>query len=340
MKKIILIALVLFCILAILHGIDVKNKERLTTLENEVQKPVTRSNNKNVILGAAFTPANFPGSSPDDVKDFFRLADELGNTVILIGEWKDGIDPKNITIVRDLTHARGMKFHYHISPISLDRERKYPAIPKSVDGDSFTDAKVREAFVAYALKMASLEPDLLGLGTEVNFLAKNPSEFNAYVTMVKEAYDAVKKKYPDQTMTISFHWDSLRKDDPKTMLAQFKGSLDIYSFTTYPSFSHRDPDDLPRDYYTSIRMFLPTERIGFSEIGWFSKGKSSEDVQAKYYGQLAELMRETKPEYALLGLLHDVKVFGGELDMLNSVGVRNRDGSPKKSWDIILNLNF
>jgi hypothetical protein len=99
----------------------------------------------------------------------------------------------------------------------------------------------------------------------------------------------------------------LRKDDPKTMLAQFKGSLDIYSFTTYPSFSHRDPDDLPRDYYTSIRMFLPTERIGFLKLAGFQKEKVVRMYRQSIMGNLRNFMRETKPEYALLGLLHDVK---------------------------------
>jgi hypothetical protein len=44
--------------------------------------------------------------------------------------------------------------------------------------------------------MASLEPDLLGLGTEVNFLAKNPSEFNAYVTMVKGSVRCGEEEIP------------------------------------------------------------------------------------------------------------------------------------------------
>ncbi len=47
-----------------------------------------------------------------------------------------------------------------------------------------------------------------------------------------------------------------------------------------------------------------------------------------------------KPECALFGLLHDVKIFGGLLSDLNSVGVRNHDGSPKESWNTVVSLGF
>lgn len=339
MKKIILIAFVLFFILAVLHGIDVKNKETITTLENEVQKPVTKSVNKNVILGTAFTPARFPGSSIDDIKNTFTLADEVGNHVMLIGEWDSDMDPKNIILVRDMTHAHGMMFHFHISPISLENQRQDPAIPNSAGKNTFRDESTRKAFITHALAMAELRPDVLGLGTEVDLLAKNPEEFDQYVSLAKETYDAVKGKYPAQTVTISFQWDNLRKEDPAKILPLFKESLDIYSFTTYPYFFYKNPDEIPKDYYTAIRTYLPTDRIGFSEIGWASKGSGSEETQATFYGMLPELMRETKPEYAIFGMLHDVNVFGFLLASLNSVGLRNNDGTPKKSWNTVINLS-
>ncbi len=348
MKKILALIIIVLVGVAILHDIDVKNKAKQNTLSEEatravLQKPDGVSPNKggkNTILGTAFTPAHFPGSSAEDVKDTFRLANELGNHVILISEWDSDMDPNNIKIVRDFTHAQGMKFHLHISPISLDNQRQDPAIPKRAGGDSFGNASVRTAFIAHALSMAELKPDVLALGTEVDLLAKNTKEFDQYVSLAKETYDAVKKKYPSQTITISFQWDNLRKADPAKILPLFKDSLDIYSFTTYPYFFYKDPVEIPKDYYTAIRTYLPTERLGFSEIGWASKGSGSEETQATYYGMLPELMRETKPEYAIFGMLHDVDVFGFLLASLNSVGLRDNDGTPKKSWDTVINLGF
>ena len=50
-----------------------------------------------------------------------------------------------------------------------------------------------------------------------------------------------------------------------------------------PSFSFKDQADIPDTYYTDIRTYLPTERIGFSEIGWNSSGKGGEAMQAAFW---------------------------------------------------------
>lgn len=99
-----------------------------------------------------------------------------------------------------------------------------------------------------------------------------------------------------------------------------------------------NPDKLPAQYYSSVRKLLPTQRIAFSEIGWGSE--SSEDIQARFYARLPELMTSVNPEYVDFALLHDVGVFTGDLATLNSVGFRNSDGTPKKSWDIVKDMDY
>ena len=49
------------------------------------------------------------------------------------------------------------------------------------------------------MRLAALKPDVLGLATEINFLAQNPAEFASFVSLAHEAYAAVKKRYPAQT---------------------------------------------------------------------------------------------------------------------------------------------
>lgn len=118
------------------------------------------------------------------------------------------------------------------------------------------------------------------------------------------------------------------------VLPLFDGSLDVYSFTTYPSF-FGDPDAIPPDYYKSVRSLLPSRRVGFSEVGWPSGANSSEAEQARYYARLPELLRGIRSEFVTLALLHDVDAFTGDLAALNTVGVRHRDGRPKQSWEIV-----
>ncbi len=294
---------------------------------------------KATILGFAVSPAHMPNPGDQDITNFYNLAAGSGSHVTLITEWKDGMPVSTIKILVEKARAKGLGFHLYLSPIALDGGRKTPAIPASVGGTSFADEKVRAAFKARALELAALKPDYLGLGTEVNFLADNPAEYAAYVSLTRETYGAIKEKYPSQAVTISFQWDQMLINKKFGPLDDFKNSLDVYSFTTYPSI-FGDPAKIPAEYYSCVRKLLPTQRLGFSEVGWNSKAGSNEDLQAKYYGMLPALMKDAKPEYVTMALMHDVSLFGPGMDALNSVGARNTDGTPKKSWAVVANLSF
>jgi hypothetical protein len=49
-------------------------------------------------------------------------------------------------------------------------------------------------------------------------------------------------------------------------------------------------------------------------------------------------MNGVNPEYLDFALLHDIGVFTSYLDQLNSVGLIRSDGTPKKSWDIVKDM--
>jgi len=242
-------------------------------------------------------------------------------------------------VVREKCAQRGLKFHLSLSPIALMGGRKTPAIPVKIGGISFSDPKVRAAYKDEMLTLASLKPDYLGLATEVNFLAQNPREFDAFVSLAHDAYLAVKQKYPSQQVTVSFQWDVMRAQHQSAMLSRFSECLDVYSFTSYPdAFGDPTKVRVPSDYLSSVRKVLPTQRVGFSELGWSSAAPSSEDQQAAFFSRLAEFTDGAHFEYVTLALLHDVSMFTGDLHRLNYVGIRTIDDTPKKSWDIIENL--
>jgi hypothetical protein len=299
--------------------------------------PVRAQAHKDTILGVALSPAHIPNFSSADLSAFFDEAAVIGNHIVWICEWESMPPFGQIKAVHDMAVADQLKFHFYISPIALFGGRKNPAIPKSVGGTSFADPKVREAYKDEVLTLASLNPDVLGLATEVNFLAQNPAEYQAFVSLVHETYQAVKKKYPFQTVTISFQWDVMRAQRQFVLLKDFAGSVDTYSFTTYPD-AFGAPQKVPADYYAAIREYLPSQRVGISEFGWSSAPPSSERAQAELYGRIPELMTPVRPEYVSLALLHDVALFTGELERLNHVGIRLIDDEPKPSWMTIVNL--
>jgi len=292
---------------------------------------------KNSLLGVSFSPAHVPFPKDPDIRQFFVEAAEIGSHVTWIVEWVSIPKYEILKVVRDMTARAGMKFHVHLSPIALFGGRRAPAIPAHVGGTSFADSVVRNAYVSEVVNLAALKADYLGPATEVNFLALNSPEFDAFATLAKQACRAVKEKYPSQTVTISFQWDVMRSQKNFNLIDRFDDAMDVISFTSYPD-AFGVPASIPRDYYSSLREAFPNRRIGFSEIGWSSAPPGNEAQQAEFYARLPEMTHGINPEFVTLALLHDVKVFSGNLARLNYVGIRTWDDAPKPAWDAVLRM--
>lgn len=292
---------------------------------------------KDTLLGTSLSPAHVPFFKDSDLRQFFVEARQIGSHVTWIVEWVSVPPLPALKAVREMTNRSGLGFHLQLSPIALLGGRKSPAVPANVGGRSFSDSAVREAFIHQALTFASLEPDFLGLAAEVNFLAQNPPEFDAYAALAREAYAAIKRKYRSQTITISFQWDLMLHQKNFDLLRRFDDALDVYSFTSYPD-AFGVPAALPAEYYSALRNVLPSQRLGFSEIGWSSAPPSDQQHQAAFYASLPAMMRGARPEFVTLALLHDVKVFSGDLARLNYAGIRTWDDAPKPSWEVVLKM--
>jgi hypothetical protein len=301
--------------------------------------PARGASPKQTIIGVALSPAHFPHFSDHDFEVFFDEAAQIGSHVTWMFQWGSLPPSGNLVLVQNWSKQRGLKFQIWLSPTTLANDRKDPDLPKSLAGKGFADIEVRRAYLDEVMDLAALRPDVLGLATEVNFLAANPREFASFVTLAHDAYVAVKKKYPEQIVTLSFQWDVMRAHRQFDLLEQFAGSVDVYAFTSYPD-ALGDPSKakLPDDYYSSIRKYLPTQRIAISELGWSSALPRSEQDQAAFFVRLPDLTRGAKFEFVTLALLHDVSMFRGELERLNHVGIRTIDDAPKKSWDVIISF--
>jgi hypothetical protein len=290
------------------------------------------------VLGTHISPKNLPHSffNQEDLKEYFELNRQIGEHMAINLEWEAEDFYLPAEEILKLAKREGAKCHIYLSPISRDFGRNKPAIPKTVKGTSFGDPVVRKAYIDKLLQLASLNPDYLGLATEANLLSANREEFKYFVSLSKEAYKAIKEKYPSQKVTISFQWDVIKKESQYSILDEFKDSLDIYSFTSYPNILLTPyAVDIPGDYYSSILQYVPKGKIGFSEIGWFSGGNGSESGQAQFYTRLPELMEKINPEYIILILMHDIPSEFVANANFNSLGIRYSDGRPKKSWAIV-----
>ena len=301
--------------------------------------PARATSAKSTIIGVALSPAHFPYFSDNDFKVFFDEAAQIGSHVAWTFQWGSPPPSGSFAIMQRMAKQRGLKFQLWLSPTTLTNDRKEPDLPKSLAGKHFDDIEVRRAYIDEVMDLAALRPEVLGLATEVNFLAANPREFASFVTLAHETYLAVKKKYPEQTVTLSFQWEVMRAHQQFHMLHQFADSLDVYSFTSYPdAFGDPSSAKIPDDYYSSIRKYLPTDRIAISELGWSSAPPSSEQEQATFWARIPDFTRGAKFEFVTLALLHDVAMFSGAQARLNQVGIRTVDDSYKKSWAVLQDL--
>lgn len=299
---------------------------------------------KDTLLGSSVSPAHFPDFSTQDIDDYFDKAAAIGSHVVFIEEWVDEVPDSFVTLLMERAALRGLEFHLYLSPIELAGGRDAPAIPASVMGTSFGDTTVRNAFQARALQLAALAPDLLGLGTEVNYLASNAAEFTHYVTLVQETIAAVHAQDPSRICTVSFQWDQMiLPPQDFSALTTFRDLAtnrpDVFAFTTYPHLFGQ-ASVIPAEYYSSVRMLLPTQTLGFSEVGWSGADEASRAEQAAFWTRIPALMQGATPSFVSLSLLHDVTLFSGPLAPLNSTGVRYVDGNPKPAWDVVEGLTF
>lgn len=126
--------------------------------------------------------------------------------------------------------------------------------------DEATCRAYLDAAVAFA---RDCRPPYLGLGVEVNILAeKSPADFERFVRLHDEVYDAVKAVSPKTKVFTVFQLEKMKglggglfggTNDPARaqwrLLSRF-ARLDLAAFTTYPGLVFKAPGDVPADYYS------------------------------------------------------------------------------------------
>ena len=297
--------------------------------------------------GIAVTPRNFPNFTSADVDEAFEQAQTLGQQAVFIYQWSQ-LDLDVVRLMLAKARQHNLIPILGLSPTSLGKGRKEIDAPSAVRVQagtelSFANPVVRRAYIKEARALAKLKPPYLCLATEINLLGlQRLPEYLQFVTLYKEAYQAVKRVSPQTKVFVSFQWEWVRILDAKDagrlaehskLIDIFRPRLDLVAFTTYPSAFYAAPAQLPADYYTWMSHHLPPhEPVMFMEVGWPTAGNGSETEQRDFIARLPELMKGINVIGLEWALLHDVQV--GAFDAnLNSVGLRYRDDRPKPGYD-------
>jgi hypothetical protein len=295
-----------------------------------------------VLKGITLSPRSFQSA---DFTDFFDKAKQAGVVVSWSGDWNElGNTAGGPTVIMELAST------YNYTPLVEVQFFTQSTGMLLRPLDDSTKEAYKNSTVAFVSKY---KVKYLGIGIEVDTLyAKSPADFDAFVQLYSEVYDAVKAKSPNTRVFTIFQLEKLKglngglfggTNDPAnaqwSLLDRFPKS-DIIAFTTYPSLIYRDPSEIPLDYYSEIKAH--TEKpVAFTEIGWHSEPgpvgwESSEAEQAEFIATFFNSTGDLNKELVIWSFMYDQDT----LAPFRSMGLYGKDGTAKLAWNEWVSSTF
>jgi hypothetical protein len=180
---------------------------------------------------------------------------------------------------------QGQRVLVQINPLDNGRSGLAPyrgagvaePLPAPWNGYALDHADVKAAYLNYALRMVEFfEPDYLGIGIEVNLLARNaPAKWAAYVALQRHVYTELKRLHPALTVFASVfcvpffpEWSAEDDGDvQRAALADLEPYMDLTAFSAHPFMSALLAESFPDDYFD--RLFsLTTKPVAIAESSY------------------------------------------------------------------------
>lgn len=287
----------------------------------------------------------------------FALAAEAGEVVLIqrTPPWEEmltgDLSASTAAATRreiDLANQYGLDLFVAIDPTDVAAGRgRLVDLPDELRGAGFADPRVRRAFTSYALYVAeNYRPRYLALGVEINsYQLQRPEDFESFLTLYAETYDAVKERSPDTLVFPIFQLERLKailsSDEPYLpqwdLLERFEPRLDLVALSSYPSLIFASPAQIPPSYYAEV--FDHTDRpVALTGIGYSSEtgpgaSASTEADQATFVHYVLQSAGELQMPLVVWFVGQD-PTFTGEppFDLLQHIGLVRQDGSKKAAW--------
>ena len=287
------------------------------------------------LKGVSLSPQSFES---EDFANFFEKAQQAGRIIMWAGDWNElTLENGGPKVVTELASV------YDYTPLVVVQ------FFTQSDGQLLRplDAETHKTYIKSARSFAeTYHPEYFAVGIEVNILyEKSPQDFEDFVTLYSEVYDAIKEESPTTKVFTIFQLERMKglhgglfggKNDPDNnqwwLLDKFP-KTDIAAFTTYPGLIYKNPSDIPSDYYTESSLYTK-KIVSFTEIGWHSTAdipgwESSESEQAEFVVTFFTLTRNVNVELMIWSFLYDQN--GPE--PFRSMGLYDKDGNAKLAWD-------
>jgi hypothetical protein len=248
-----------------------------------------------------------------------------------------------------LAHEHGLDIFVAIDPTDASTGRSQLAdLPPELDGAGFADEDVRRAFVGYAQYVTeNYHPKYLALGVEINsYQHQHPKDFEQFVTLYHETYEAVKELAPETLVFPTFQLEELQGllpvDDPYPtqwhLISRFEPRLDLLAVSSYPGLAYSQAEEIPDVYFVKLASY--TDRpIAITGMG-YSSGSGTNGTDSEAEEEQKAFLRRALDSAQQLGMPlvvwfvgQDPTFTGGSLfDRLQSIGLRRQDGTAKPAW--------
>ena len=245
---------------------------------------------------------------------------------------------------------RRLTLFYAIDPYNPADRGRLAALPEGYAGAGILNPDLRAALVAEARFVAAAhQPGYLAFGIEVNAtFDRSQEEYEAYLDVYREVYDAVKEVSPRTLVFPTFQFEQLLGVTPWEVahpprwerLAEFGERLDLVAIATFPSLAHEVAKAIPAEYYAQLREHtnLP---IAFAASGFSSApgpggiNSSTPDEQRRYLERLLAEAEELRSPFLVWYASRD-PAFVSDLpiELLRSSGLLDRSGQPKEAWRV------
>jgi hypothetical protein len=295
----------------------------------------------------------------------FALAGENGELILIQRappweEFRPGgtISAETLDLTREekrLAEENRLGIFAAVDPLDPADRGRLASPPDDLADAGFGDSRVRSAFIAYAQYLAlNLKPRYMALGMEVDlYEAARPDDFDNFVSLYFEAYDAVKDISPGTLVFPTFQMEAIQNllsppaqagqpglTNRWDLVLRFEPKVDVLAVTTYPSFAFKTPNDIPADYYDQLRRYSDAP-IAIAAAGYSSGpgregiNEGTEEEQAAFLTRLLQDAQRLEMAFVVWFASTDPAfVQAPPLDLLQYIGLRRADGSAKPAWDV------
>ncbi|MGD2073211.1 MAG: hypothetical protein PVG65_06965 [Candidatus Thorarchaeota archaeon] len=264
-----------------------------------------------------------------------------------------------------------------IAPLHSDRysmalywgESSQMERPGEWKGKEFDDPQVITAYINFCTDLIErFDPLYMNYGVEVNgnWRSESDPHFQKFLIFSQQVYTALKETYPDLPIFISLMKTTGKLTESQkiinTLLLQYSDYVTVssYPFGIIAGGAPGHPDNLPRDWFSSMAALAPEKPFAVAETGynaedliipeynWDIEGK--EEWQAAYVIFLLEEMNRLDAKFVVWFVSWDYDLAYERIESMDfppwvkiwkDCGFLDEEGTPRQSlgiWDAWLQL--